>query len=323
MEIYQIILIVIAGMAVIALGASAVCFFMIFYSPNRKPRAEDDYDLPPGKEYEPFYADMIEWTRRCRIQPHKKVEITTFDGLTLRGRYYEDTPDSPIEIMMHGYQGNLERDLNGGIFRALDIGHSVLVYNHRGSGDSDGNTLTFGINESRDCLRWIDYVLTNINKDAKIILSGVSMGAATAMITSGYDLPPNVVGIVADCGYTSAKDIIKKVIRDMKLPANLLYPFVKLGAKIFGRFNIDELSPLEQVKKSKIPTIFVHGDADDFVPMEMSKINYEACSAPMKKLVIIENAAHGLAFPVARDGYLKILREFFDPITSDTVKEEK
>ena len=116
---------------------------------------------------------------------------------------------------------------------------------------------------------------------------------------------------------------IKKVIRDMKLPANLLYPFVKLGAKIFGRFNIDELSPLEQVKKSKIPTIFVHGDADDFVPMEMSKINYEACSAPMKKLVIIENAAHGLAFPVARDGYLKILREFFDPITSDTVKEEK
>ena len=78
------------------------------------------------------------------------------------------------------------------------------------------------------------------------------MGAATAMITSGYDdLPENIVGIVADCGYTSAEDIIKKVMRDMKLPPDLLYPFIRLGAKIFGRFDIDEFSPIEQVKKSK------------------------------------------------------------------------
>lgn len=318
MEFYEILLICIAAAAIIVFGTATVCYFMVFYSPKRKERAEDDYDLPPGKEYEPYYHDMIEWTKQCRTQPHKKVEITTFDGLTLRGRYYEDTPDSPIEIMMHGYRGNLERDLSGGIFRALDIGHSVLVYNHRGSGDSDGNTLTFGINESRDCLRWIDFVLNNINNDAKIILSGVSMGAATAMITSGFDLPENVVGIIADCGYTSAKDIIKKVIRDMKLPANLLYPFLKLGAKIYGRFNLDEFSPIEQVKKSKIPTIFVHGDDDTFVPMEMSKTNYEACSAEKKKFVIIEGAPHGLAYPVARDKYLDILREFFDPITNDS-----
>ena len=321
MEFYEILLICIAAATIIVFGTAAVCYFIVFYSPKRKERAEDDYDLPPGEEYEPYYPDMIEWTKQCRTQPHKKVEITTFDGLTLRGRYYEDTPDSPIEIMMHGYQGNLERDLSGGIFRALDIGHSVLVYNHRGSGDSDGNTLTFGINESKDCLRWIDFVLNNINKDAKIILSGVSMGAATAMITSGFDLPENVVGIVADCGYTSAKDIIKKVIRDMKLPANLLYPFVKLGAKIYGRFDLDEFSPIEQVKKSKLPTIFVHGDADTFVPMEMSKINYEACSAEKKEFVIIEGAPHGLAFPVARDKYLDILREFFDPITNDSKSE--
>jgi fermentation-respiration switch protein FrsA (DUF1100 family) len=143
------------------------------------------------------------------------------------------------------------------------------------------------------------------------------MGAATAMILSGYDdLPENIVGIIADCGYTSAKDIIKKVIREMKLPPNILYPFVRMGAKLFGGFNLDEFSPIEQVKKSKIPTIFVHGDADDFVPMEMSERNFNACSAEIKKYVVIEGAAHGLAFPVARDGYLKILREFFDPIVN-------
>lgn len=316
MEIIWTVLLCLLGLIAIALITSAVCFFKVFYSPKRKPIAEEDFDLPPGKEYEPFYPQMIEWTKRCRATPHKNVEIKTFDGLTLRGRYYEFSPDAPIEIMMHGYQGNMERDLSGGIFRALNIGHSVLVYNHRGSGNSDGNILTFGINESRDCRRWIDFVINEINKDAKIILSGVSMGGATAMITSGYDdLPENVVGIVADCGYTSAKDIIKKVVRDMKLPADLLYPFVQLGARIYGKFNIDEFSPYEQVKKSKIPTIFVHGDADHYVPLEMSEINYEASSAVKKELYIVEGAAHGLAYVVAGDKYLDKLHEFFDPIT--------
>lgn len=317
MDIEWIILICILAVIALAVITSAVCYFMVFYSPKRKERAEDDYELPPGKEYEPFYDDMIAWTKQCREAPHRKVEIKTFDGLTLRGRYYEHSADAPIELMMHGYHGNLERDLSGGIFRALNIGHSVLVFDHRGSGKSDGHTLTFGINESRDARRWIDYILENINPDAKIIVSGVSMGAATAMILSGYDdLPENIVGIIADCGYTSAEDIIKKVIREMKLPAGILYPFVRMGAKLFGRFNLDEFSPIEQVKKSRIPTIFVHGDADNFVPMEMSERNYNACSAERKKYVVIEGAAHGLAFPVARDGYLNTLREFFDPIVN-------
>ena len=312
MEAPQIILLCIAIISAVVLITAAICYFKVFYSPKRKKRADDDYDLPPGDEYKPFYPQMIEWTKQCRATPYKNVEIVSFDGLTIRGRYYECKPDSTIEIMMHGYQGNLERDLSGGIFRALNIGHSVLVYDHRGNGKSDGNTLTFGINESRDCRKWIDFVINEINKDAKIILSGVSMGGATAMITSGYDdLPPNVVGIVADCGYTSAKDIIKKVIKDMKLPPDLLYPFVKLGARIFGRFDIDEFSPIDQVKKSKIPTIFVHGDADDFVPLEMSERNFEVCSAAKKELYIVNGAAHGLAYIIAGDDYLAKLTEFF------------
>lgn len=318
MELHWIILICILAIVAIVLIAAAVCYFMVFYSKDRKPRAEDDYELPPGKEYEPFHPQMVEWIKQGRATPHKNVQITTFDGLTLRGRYYELSPDAPIEIMMHGYHGNLERDLCGGIFRALNIGHSVLLYDHRGAGKSDGNTITFGINESRDCRRWIDYVLKEINPDAKIILSGVSMGAATAMITSGYeDLPKNVVGVVADCGYTSARDIIKKVIREMKLPPNLLYPFVKLGARIYGGFNLDEFSPIEQVKKSKIPTIFVHGDKDFFVPIDMTVANYEASSATKKELYIVEGAAHGLAFVVAGDKYLEKLTEFFDYVTKD------
>lgn len=316
METEWKILLALLGLCAIVLITAAICYFKVFYSPRRKNRGEDYIDLPPGKEYEPYYPQMIEWTKQSRNIPHKSVEIKTFDGLTLRGRYYEHSPDAPIEIMMHGYRGSSERDLSGGVFRALGIGHSVLMFDHRGSGKSEGHTLTFGINESRDCRKWIDYVLENINPDARIILSGVSMGAATAMIVSGYDdLPENIVGIIADCGYTSAKEIIKKVIKEMKLPPNLLYPFVKLGARIFGRFDLDEFSPIEQIKKSKIPTFFVHGDADDFVPMEMTEKNFAACSAERKMYLVIKGAAHGLAFPAAVDEYPAELRKFFDSIT--------
>ena len=80
MDIEWIILVCILAVGFIIFLTSAICYFMVFYSKDRKPRAEDDYDLPPGKEYEPFYPEMVEWTKRSRATPHKKVEITTFDG---------------------------------------------------------------------------------------------------------------------------------------------------------------------------------------------------------------------------------------------------
>lgn len=313
MDITWIALICVLAIIALVLIIAYICFYRIFRAPKRKLREEGYIDIPPGKDYEVHREQIVEWVTTARTMPHRDVEIKSFDGLTLRGKYYESFPNAPIEIMLHGYKGHSERDMTGGIFRSRDCGHNALLIDHRASGRSEGKVITFGINESRDCLAWIDFVLTEINPDAKIILTGISMGAATVMITSGMKLPQNIIGILADCGYTSAKDIIKKVIRDMKLPADILYPFAKLGARIFGSFNLDEFSPVEQVKKSKIPTIFFHGDADGFVPCEMSERNYEACAAK-KKLVIIKNAAHGLSYPVDKEYYVKEAKEFFEEI---------
>ena len=138
------------------------------------------------------------------------------------------------------------------------------------------------------------------------------MGASTALMTTAHDLPDNVKGIVADCGYSSAKRIIKKVIGQLGLPADLCYPFVKLGARIYGRFDLEELSPEEAMRSSRLPIFFVHGDKDTFVPFEMSVENYNACTSKHKKLVSIEGAGHGLAFPMAQERYIREIREFFD-----------
>lgn len=307
-----IVLGIIAFCALVVFTAAYVCFFRIFLS-RRKPRTEE-FPIPDGEVYLPHRDRMINWMKDMRAMPHTDVSIVSFDGLTLLGSFYEYKKGAPIELMLHGYKGDSERDMCGGISRCFAIGHSAFLIDHRASGKSDGKVITFGVNESRDVHLWIDYIIKNIDPDAKIILTGISMGAATAMICAGEELPENVVGVLADCGYTSAKDIIKKVMTDMKLPPDLLYPFAKLGARIFGNFDIDEKSPIESMKKCRLPIIFFHGDTDDYVPHYMSVENYNACVSENKKLVTIKDAGHGLCFVVDSEYYVKELGDFWKSV---------
>ena len=289
---------------------SFLLFLAIFYVPPRKVQDSQKIDYPPGKIYEPFYDSMKKWILATRATPHEDVTITSFDGLRLCGRYYEYAPGAPVELMFHGYRGSAERDMAGGMHRAFRLGHSALIVDQRCSGSSEGNVITFGINEHRDCLAWVDFTLSRFGPDVKIILTGISMGASTVLMASDKNLPPNVIGVLADCGFHAAKDIICAVAGSMHLPYRMLYPFVRLGAKLFGHFDLEELTAVNSVKNCKIPVLFFHGEADDYVPSYMSQINYDACPS-RKKLVLIPGAGHGLSFPVSPDLYVQEMDDFF------------
>ncbi|MBQ9861086.1 MAG: alpha/beta hydrolase [Clostridia bacterium] len=287
---------------------SFVCFCMAFFVPKREA-TDEEYPIPPGRVYEPYRDTMVKWMKEVRTLSYEDVSITSFDGLKLCGKYYEYAPGAPIELMFHGYRGLAERDLCGGVQRSFALGRSVLIVDQRASGQSEGRVITFGVYESRDCVSWVEFMIRRFGPDVKIILTGISMGAATVMMAAAKPLPPNVKGVLADCGYTSARDIIKKVIRDMKLPANLLYPFVKLGARLYGGFDVEETPPIEAMKVCRLPIIFFHGDNDAYVPCDMSRENYAACVSE-KQLVIVPEAGHGLSYMLDGEGYIQALREF-------------
>lgn len=287
-----------------------VCFMRVFYSPKRRVLGEDEYEIPEGDIYEAHREQIIEWVKMARSYPCREMQITSHDGLTLRGKYYECNPGGIVEILFHGYQGNGERDMSGGIARCFALGRNALIVDHRASGRSEGKVITFGILEKLDCLRWVDKVREEFGEGVRIILTGISMGAATVMMAAGTELAPEVVCVLADCGYTSPREIIKKVIREMKLPADLLYPFVTLGAWLFGGFRLNSDAPIEALTRAKVPVIFIHGDTDDFVPCEMSERLYGVCSSEHKRFVKIAGAGHGLAFPTNKDGYVRALAEF-------------
>lgn len=309
MDWYYIVGIVVASLVLLTIFIAFYCFRRVFYSPDRKPMQADEYEIPPGEIYEEYREQMVAWMKETRAMPCRRVSIVSHDGLTLRGRYYEYAKGAPLEMLFHGYQGNSERDLCGGVQRCFALGRNALLIDQRGSGESDGNVISFGINERKDCLKWIDFVIETFGKEQKIMLGGVSMGAATVLMAAGEPLPENVVCALGDCAYSSQKEIIKKVVREMHLPPALVYPFIKLGARLFGHFNLDETTPLKSMETCKVPVLLLHGDNDLFVPIEMSRQLYDACSTP-KRLVVVNGAGHGLAYPKDQAGYIAALKEF-------------
>lgn len=293
----------------LVLSLSYYCFFAVFRAYRREKAKKDGYNLPPGEAFRPFHPQLIAWIDAMRALPYRPCETRARDGLTLRGRYYETDPAAPIEILFHGYRGDPERDMSGAIERAFAVGHNALVVSQRGAGESEGRVITFGVLERWDCHAWVDYVIKTFGDGVRIMLSGVSMGAATVLMAAGEPLPKNVYAILSDCPYTSARDIIMSVMRARRLPARLLYPFVRLGARLFGHFDPDEASPLSAIARASLPVILYHGEADGFVPCEMSRRLLAAAASPCR-LVTVPGADHALAYPKDPEAYLAALREF-------------
>ena len=305
---YHIIAIAAASVALF-LFICNTCFRLTCFVPCRlKPT---DYDIPPGKVYEPYRDRLRAWIDAARATPHEHIYITSHDGLRLHGMYYECDPNAPVELLVHGYRGSAERDMAAGIERCFAMGRNAFLIDQRASGRSEGRVISFGAFEKRDCLAWVDYLVERFGKEKKIILTGVSMGAATVMLAAGEPLPENVVCVLADCGYSSSAAIIKKVLRhDLKLPVFPFYPLIVIGAFLFGHFRIDRISPARALTRASVPVIFIHGTNDKFVPASMSEECYAACASEKKKLVLIPHAGHVLSFPDDPDAYYKALYDF-------------
>ena len=241
--------------------------------------------------------------------PYEEVSITSHDGLKLTGRYYHVADGAPLEIQCHGYKGNALRDFSGAKRIAKAAGRNVLLINQRCHGGSEGRTITFGILERKDVLGWIRYACDRFG-NVPILLSGVSMGAATVLMVSGMELPKNVKGIIADCPYDAPSNIIKKVLeQDMGMPVKIVYPLIRLGGMLYGKFNLGADSPVEAVKRAQVPILLIHGDEDRFVPHPMS-CNIYAAAPERIEFHTIPGAGHALNYVKDPEGYRQVFKAF-------------
>ena len=313
MEAWQILLIIASSLAALVLLALLIAYltYKIAFFSDRK-RGNDAYlqkNIENCGEYKGVFEELFSELEK---RPYESVSLNSYDGLRLFAKYYHMKDGAPLHILFHGYRSRGELDMVGAAHECLSISHNVLLIDQRASGMSEGKTICFGIKERRDLLLWSNYAKERFGEDVKIFLWGVSMGGATVLMSLDLPLPENVIGVISDCPYSSPEAIISRVGRHMHMPVALLFPFLRLGARIFGGFRLGESSAEKSVVHAKIPVLLIHGEKDNFVPVEMSeRIAAAAKSSGVDlRFLKFENATHGMSYLMNTEEYRRAVLGF-------------
>lgn len=293
MRVFLIILIILAGFAVLLFVGCLAAMWFIFIAPPKLDREDPKPDPLMGEDLPAFIRACSAAAERVKAEyPHERVSVKTDDGLTLYGDFFlNENPTDKTILCSHGYNTSGFEDFPLMVEPILRRGYNCFLLNHRRFGGSEGKYTGFGILESRDMLKWIE-LINRYFPDGKIVLYGISMGAAAVMQASDLPLPENVVGIVEDCGFTSAYEEFRYMLKRMAhLPGFPLLNVLGWQCKRFLKLDIKANDSRKCVAATKLPMLFLHGGADAFVPAAMAKECCEACGGE-KRLVIFEGAAH-------------------------------
>lgn len=241
---------------------------------------------------------------------HSDEWIISSDGLRLHATWFPQGECKKIVICFHGYTSQGMKDYLGLSGYYLKNGYSMLLVDERAHGESEGKYIGFGCLDRIDALKWINWVLRKCGEDVEILLHGTSMGGATVLMMSSLELPAQVKGIVSDCAFTSPKEVFSHVLKSMyHLPAFPVMNISDFLNKRLAGYGLDECNAAREVKKAKVPILFIHGSGDTFVPYSMCETMYENCASSKKKL-IIEGAAHAECYYKDTDAYENALTEF-------------
>ncbi|MDE6020490.1 MAG: alpha/beta hydrolase [Ruminococcus sp.] len=268
-------------------------------------------DMEKWEEYKKFITPNREWLTSQKLE---HIAIISHDGLELHADYFPAEKQSDkLVICNHGYTGCGLRDCSSIAVYFHKLGFDCLLVDHRAHGKSGGDYIGFGILDRFDCRSWTNYIDSRFDCKKKIVLYGVSMGASTVLMASAISgLSENVKAIIADCAFTSPYDVFSHILkRDYHLPA---FPVMNINDALCRQkagYGFRDYSTLDAVKLTKLPILFIHGKEDNFVPTWMSISNYEQCVSE-KKLLLIENAAHGAAYYESPKLYEETVKSFIE-----------
>lgn len=305
-----------AGVAFLLLAAYfAVCALLVNKFLHRQPDDSEAFLNKLEKRGDGKHAETIRRERQWYpAQAKEDVYIESFDGLRLHGCLVEQDKPRGTILLAHGFHGSGVVDFSCALRPYFELGFNLLVIDQRGHLQSEGQYLTMGVRERRDVRAWAIWLLEKYGEQHRVVLDGISMGGATVLMAAGLDLPKNVVGIIADCPFTSPREIFVSVMTtSIKLPTWLLWG-ANICCRIMAGFSIDEVSTVDTLRDNRLPLLLIHGEADDFVPCSMTHASAQAAVNCEKTLVLVEGAGHGLSFLVDREKVYAALVEFLDKV---------
>lgn len=313
---------ILIGSGILAAGAAAVSAvrghvtkYLVKVALDRDPPKHPEHagHTISGDEPDQQLMQAVESAAdRLGAMECQRVEITGNDGVKLVGHWFPHAHAKRVIIAMHGWRSSWTHDFGSIADFWFDNSCSVLIPEQRGQGESGGAYMGFGLLERFDCLNWIDWVNRNGCDRMPLYLCGISMGATTVLMAAGQALPENVRGVIADCGFTSAEAIWKHVAQDnLGISYGMYSAAANRLCKKKIQFGADDYSTTDALGVCKVPVLLIHGDADKFVPVQMTYENYEACAAP-KQLLIVHGANHGMSYLIEQAHYQETVQSFWD-----------
>jgi fermentation-respiration switch protein FrsA (DUF1100 family) len=309
MKVFIIILSILA--LVLVIGCALVAFYLYKMAITRKGVKTKEETL--NEQWLKHREMMAEAGKWLETQELREVNITSFDGLKLAADFLPAKDAVRTVICAHGFRVSYLKDFGPIIRYYHENRTNVLLIDERAHGRSEGRHICYGTKERFDIKKWAEFINSElVPEQLPIYLHGVSMGCATVVMASDLDLPSNVKGVVADCGFTSAWDQFAYILRkNFKMPTFPILDISNIYSQLFAGFEMKEVSTLDIMARERYPMLFIHGDADDFVPTAMGLANYEKCVSK-KKLVLFDGTGHALSWTMDQALYEKILGEFFE-----------
>jgi len=293
---------------ILYIGAGALLYRILLtrqtYQRQARLAASDSYQEERKKNT--FNYDGEEWFHS--MEPAETIILsrrnTPLHGYTIPAA----EPTDRWVICLHGYTG--APDTMGPFGRKFHkSGFNTLYPALRGHESSEHRTISMGWHDRLDIIDWCGYVIKQ-NPKAQIVLFGVSMGASTAMMASGEEMPAEVRCIIADCGFSSVWEIFAvQIKRYARLPANPFLLPIYTMALLKDRLDIKAASCVRQVKKSRTPILFIHGDADELIPHAMMDDLFSAAGCEKEKL-LVHHGRHGESANAAPELYWSTVKSF-------------
>lgn len=311
-KIATIVSVVLAVIVVLLLAAYfgvGAFFYSIALNPKNNSLKHGDAQTPK-QEWEHDFDEHNEWFDNSG---YTTVSMTSSDKRSYKLNAYQLLQPIATDkwvVAIHGYRGNA-LTMRYQAYCYYQMGFNVLMPDLRGHGLSEGDYIGMGWHDSGDILDWINKQVVGSNPQAEIAIYGVSMGAATTMMTTGLDLPNNVKVAIADCGYTNVYEQFAYVMKNaIKLPKEPIMSAANIITNINAGYDLKKADSISRLQKSKTPTLFIHGDKDDFVPYYMLDKVYNACAAKDKRKLTIAGAAHAQSAIVNHELYWGELQRF-------------
>ncbi|MDD6307977.1 MAG: alpha/beta hydrolase [Clostridia bacterium] len=311
------------GVVAAVVAVHTVTKYLVKFALDREPTSPQNMQkvtalMAGDKKGDPQIAEVVQAAEKLCQAPCETVEIESHDGLIMVGHWYPCPHAKRILIAMHGWRSSWCNDFG----LIADFWHdnqcSVLFAEQRGQGNSDGEYMGFGLMERHDCQRWAHWAAAR-GENLPIYLCGVSMGASTVLMSASLSMPPDVHGIIADCGFTSPHDIWKHVANhNLHLSYGIVGTIASDLCKKRIQIGTNDYSTIFALKETNIPVLFVHGTADKFVPITMTYDNYEACRAP-KHLFVVPGAGHAKSYLRDKEGYQKAVLDFWQTYDNPSV----